>query len=192
MNADYHVHVTLTRDIPKAPSGWKKTNIVLLGRARELSEDIMLTKHYRLGHSVHTIQDILEDAYSLMEGDLLAGQVPPNELHRIKIEQTSGFSIPVCQKNYVEIHMLLPEGVEPKTKYWHKSYNPKRIVDGVKQYFYTCRKYKGESVHSIAAEVQLENIELPALDFRVEQLVYDSSRDTNTFERSMTWTYEFA
>lgn len=136
----------------------------------------MLTKHYQLGKKgINTIQDIIEDAPN-------SAQL---KVTRLKIEQDSDFFLQVTKENYLEIHMLC-EGRRSPGGPWVRSRNPKSLApDGTPRYFFNMRIYdsNGLSVRSAANQVQMMLIiqGFDFLEFKVEQVVFDSNREMDSW-----------
>ncbi len=159
----FHAHLTVN-SIEKIPKGWKETTILLENNQTQQT-DVMLTKHYKLGRrNISTIDDIKLDIQRLELGNIL----------RVKIEQDDEFYLPVSKENYVEIHALCNCEIEPP-KHWVKSKNPRKQVDGNKFYFLNKRVFSGSSVNSIQQQVMIELAGIDVLEFKVEQIVYDSN-----------------
>lgn len=167
----YHVHVTALPNTP-TPRGWKSTTIVLEGGNR-IQQDIMLTKHYCTGkHGVESVSDIINDASML----------PWENMIRIKVEQDNNFTLPITPDHYVEVHMLCPIGIEPVGEGWVKSRNPRTLIDGKPVYFYNRRVYNSSlTVEQFKVGLTLEQTNVPYLECKVEQVVYDSYREHDSW-----------
>jgi hypothetical protein len=159
----FHAHLTVS-SIDKVPKGWKETTIMLENKQIQQT-DVMLTKHYKLGRkNIVVVDDIKRDIQRLDLSNLL----------RVKIEQDDGFYLPVSKENYVEIHALCNCQIEPP-KGWVKSKNPRKQLDGNKFYFLNKRVFFGSDVNSIQQHAIAELAGIDVLEFKVEQIVYDSN-----------------
>ena len=172
---NYHAHLTVFGADEYTPHGWKKTDIIL-EKDNRTQIDTMLTKHYQLGKKgIHTIQDIIEDAPT-------SNQL---KVTRLKIEQDSDFFLPVTKETYLEIHMLCEGEKKPKGE-WVRSRNPKSLSpEGVPRYFFNMRLYEGNGrgVKSLANLIQVDLFEqgFDYLEFKVEQVVFDSNREMDSW-----------
>lgn len=165
---DYHVHLTVKSEAV-APKGWKKTDIILEGS--RVQEDVMLTKHYRLGHKgILTLQDIQNDIISLPK---------TLDITRVKIEQDSGFHLPITDENYVEIHVKFQE-VLLLPDCWVRSRNPRDLSpEGVPRYFFNRRIRQGTCVEAIVEEAKKDIDFTNVIEMKVEQVIYDSNRESD-------------
>lgn len=158
---NYHAHLTVP-DNTVVPKGWKRTDIILEGD--RVQQDVMLTKHYQLGaRGIENVNSIIGDVVSLDLKDLL----------RIKIEQDDGFTLPISEDNYAEIHMLCPVGVIPNGEGWVMSKNPRR--EGA--HFFNRRIYSAPSMEEVIAETVIEQAKVPWIDLKIEQAIFDSNRN---------------
>lgn len=166
---DLHAHITVPFTLPHIPHGWKATDIVLENETRT-QVDMMYTKHYRIGvRGIQNFQDIIDDAKDVFRHWAIK---------RLKVEQDSEFFLPVNKENYLEIHMLVPDGI-PILEGWVKSRNPKSIVNGQRRFFMNKRVYASklmadEAAHNIRKKVIAAKI--PFIEFKAEQIIFDSNR----------------
>lgn len=165
---DLHAHVTLPQGITANRPGWKKTDIIL-EKGERSQIDTMMTRHYRIGQRIQTFQDIIDDATWAFNGI---------RIERLKIEQDSDFFLPINKENYLEIHMLVPEGT-PELRGWVMSRNPRSIVNGERRFFMNKRIYN--SKRSVEEQARIINrkicdLGLRYFEFKVEQVVFDSNR----------------
>lgn len=167
---NFHAHVTVQPNTP-IPRGWKSTTIVLEGD--RIQHDIMITRHYCIGkHGIETLGDIINDITML----------PWEDVIRVKIEQDSNFTLPITPENYVEVHMLCPAGVEPAGDGWVKSRNPRTVINRAPVYFYNKRVYDSIlSVEQFKGSLALEQANIPYTECKVEQVVYDSNREHDSW-----------
>lgn len=159
----YHAHITLQHSIT-APKGWKETRIILDGSKTQ--EDFMMTKHYVIGHKgIRSVDDVMADI------DLAFSNI---DVARIKIEQTSDFTLPITSENYVEVHLKCI-GETSLSAAWVRSRNPSEIIDGSPAFFYNRRIYAGKSHESVFDQIESELKGVAFIEKKIEQVVYDSN-----------------
>lgn len=168
----FHAHVTLANDIDRAPRGWKKTEIVLLGGKPQTES--MITTHY-------SFPDDIPNALAAVLFDCEGIKVMHDVL-RIKIEKNDNF-LPITHTNYLECHCKIcgPCDLGPS---WIRSKNPKHVDERGEVYFWN-RRIREEM--SFAAGVRIVVKELAEacpniLETKIEQNVYDSN-----VERDLWW-----
>lgn len=167
---NYHAHLTVSPDAP-VPKGWKRTTILLEGM--KVQTDLMLTKHYVIGRkNVSSVEDIKADIASLRLDGII----------RVKIEQDDAFTLPITSTNYMEIHMLCPNGVIPNGDGWVKSSNPRKNTPTGPVYFYNKRVYNScLSAHEFSGAVLDEQKSVPFVECKIEQVIYDSNREHDSW-----------
>ena len=165
---DYHAHFTVPNNtkIPQK-AGFKLTEIILEDETRT-QLDTMLTKHFRLGcKCFYTVKDIIDYCFEIS-----------NEINaiRFKLEQTSGFNIPISKENYVEIHCKVSEDIILDNT-WKRSKNPKNLnITGKYDYFWNKRIYSSDfNINEIITNTHqyLSNIDYEELKF--EQIIIDTN-----------------
>jgi hypothetical protein len=167
--ANYHVHLTVPPDAP-VPKGWKRTTILLEGA--KVQTDLMLTKHYVAGRkNVSSVEDIKADIASLHLDGII----------RVKIEQDDAFTLPITPTNYMEIHMLCPDGVVPKGSGWVKSSNPRKNTPQGPVYFFNKRVYNSPLTAEEFSNATLEEQDVSYTECKIEQVIYDSNREHDSW-----------
>jgi len=164
--AYYHAHLTLKEmhnlTIPK---GWKETKIILIGD--NVQTDVMLTKHYVTGHKgITSVEDILAD---IKELDCY------KDLIRIKVEQTSDFTLPINKVNYTEVHLKCKEDTQLNNNNWVRSRNPSEYIDDTPLFFFNRRIYTAESHQAALDLIESELKDIEYIEKKVEQVVFDSN-----------------
>jgi hypothetical protein len=107
--------------------------------------------------------------------------IDKDRIPRVKIEQTMISDLPMDGRRYVEVHVLVRDGVNPPTRGWAESRNPRTVKEGKPRFFINRRIYKADGFVDAVEIVRNELRNICYVDFKAEHVLYDPNRDLDSW-----------